>query len=236
MYRSAFQHNPFLLYSDSFWDASNPLKDSGNIPADNTSLSAINDLAKRGNNWAQGTGANQPTYKTGIINGNNVFRFDGTADNMTVAHAASNDYSGAMTIVAAINTTSIASTRRIFSKASAAAGGFAFGINQSRIIFTARDVSDYQTTTGIISASTWTVIAAVYNGSDSVTFYKDRSSVSTHSGGAVLSTTGPLILGAQNGPSEFWTGDCQNLFWAWRVLNAGELAIILDETCKRVGL
>ncbi len=48
--------------------------------ADGTSVATWSDRSGNGNDATQGAGANQPTYRTGIINGHSTIRFDGTDD------------------------------------------------------------------------------------------------------------------------------------------------------------
>lgn len=48
--------------------------------ADGTSVSSWSDSSGSGNNVAQATSGNQPVYKTGIVNGNPIVRFDGVND------------------------------------------------------------------------------------------------------------------------------------------------------------
>lgn len=59
--------------------------------ADGTAVSAWADQSVNGRNAAQATGANQPTYKTAILNGQDVVRFDGSNDHMTGSAWSFND-------------------------------------------------------------------------------------------------------------------------------------------------
>lgn len=53
--------------------------------ADGAAVSAWADQSGNGNNFAQGTGANQPLIKHSILNGHKVVRFDGSNDFMKTA-------------------------------------------------------------------------------------------------------------------------------------------------------
>lgn len=55
---------------------------------DGDALSAWNDSSGQGNNFAQGTGSQQPLYKTNIFGTLPAVRFDGTDDNMVSASLA----------------------------------------------------------------------------------------------------------------------------------------------------
>lgn len=50
--------------------------------ANNDPVGTATDWSGQGHNATQGTAGQQPTFKTNIINGLPVFRFDGTADNL----------------------------------------------------------------------------------------------------------------------------------------------------------
>lgn len=66
----------------SLWlDATDPAG-NGTQPSDGASIASWVDKSGNGYTVTQGTGANQPIYKTNILNGNNIIRFNGTSDYM----------------------------------------------------------------------------------------------------------------------------------------------------------
>lgn len=72
----------------SLWlDATN-LVGTGISPGNNTAVGSWHDLSGFGTSFSQGVGANQPIYKTNILNGNSVVRFNGTSSYMQSAQAA----------------------------------------------------------------------------------------------------------------------------------------------------
>lgn len=54
--------------------------------SDNDAVSSWTDESGNGRHATQGTGANQPTFKTGIVNGLSVIRFDGTNDFLSLGN------------------------------------------------------------------------------------------------------------------------------------------------------
>lgn len=66
--------------------------------ADGTAKATLVDYSNNGIIAAQATGANQPLFKTGILNGKPAYLFDGTNDGMTYANLATFQNQGAVTI------------------------------------------------------------------------------------------------------------------------------------------
>lgn len=230
-------NNVWTRFGDMVVDFDNPLKDSANIPANDAALSSVLDIGKRANSFVQATGVNQPIYKHNIINGHNAALFSSNQFLSATHDAAKNGYTGAMTILAIVTTTSIAvGVTRILSKVSGTTDGFSSGRSADKSQFTARGVTDYTDTSVDFAADVWTVITAVYNGSNSVQFYKDGVAQAAIGGGAVNSSTAPLRIGNFNGVVQFWDGYMQLIFWAWRACNAGELAILHEAALTRIGL
>ncbi len=72
--------NPRQLSGLNLWlDATDPAA-NGTQPANASAVSSWVDKAGLGNTVTQGTGANQPTYRTNVLNGKPVVRFDGIND------------------------------------------------------------------------------------------------------------------------------------------------------------
>jgi hypothetical protein len=63
-------------------DATDP-SGNGTQPSDGTAIVTWVDKSGRGYSPTQGTGANQPLFKTNILNGKPVIRFDGSNDQLT---------------------------------------------------------------------------------------------------------------------------------------------------------
>ncbi len=59
---------------------------------DGNAISTWADSSGSGNDASQATGANQPIYKTSILNSKPVLRFDGTDDRMTMTLSPSNPF------------------------------------------------------------------------------------------------------------------------------------------------
>lgn len=61
------------------------VKDGGGFPADGDPVTTWSDIGGRGQAFTQVTLANMPTYRTNIIGGNPIIRFDGTDDWMDLS-------------------------------------------------------------------------------------------------------------------------------------------------------
>jgi len=67
--------------------------------ADGTAVSSWTDSSGLGNHATQETGANQPLFKTAILNGKPVIRFDGTNDRLDTSGSASLNFTEATIFV-----------------------------------------------------------------------------------------------------------------------------------------
>lgn len=93
--------------------------------ADNDPVSSWTDKSGNGNTLAQGTGSKQPLYKTNIINGLPVVRFDGTDDNLidTSISGITNTTVNEMCVACVMNvTTPGASSHSVFGLTTAGPG------------------------------------------------------------------------------------------------------------------
>lgn len=80
--------------------------DAGTTPAVNDdTIQQWNDQSGNGNNASQGTSANRPTYKTGVLNSRPVLRFDGSNDSIrTGTFSSTLSQPNTVFIVASTNT------------------------------------------------------------------------------------------------------------------------------------
>lgn len=95
--------NPRQVGSLRLWlDATDPAG-NGIQPANASAVSSWVDKSGNGNTVTQGTGANQPVYQTGVLNGKPVVRFDGTNDLMVKSSASSLGTTVTMFVVGTTN-------------------------------------------------------------------------------------------------------------------------------------
>lgn len=73
--------------------------------ADGTAVSSWTDLSGNGLHATQGTGPNQPLLKTGIVNGHQVVRFDGSNDYLATSAPAISTKVGTMAVICKMTTT-----------------------------------------------------------------------------------------------------------------------------------
>jgi hypothetical protein len=104
--------NPRQVGGLRLWlDATDPAG-NGTQPANASSVSSWVDKSGNGNTVTQATGANQPTYRTNVLNGKPVVRFDGVNDLMGKSSASSLGTTVTMFVVGTTNGN--ASTRGTF--------------------------------------------------------------------------------------------------------------------------
>lgn len=228
---------PLDLGVNTVWDAANP---NGNfiIPADGTALTSISDLGLNGNTVTQATGANQPIFKKGIVNNQNVFRFSAN-QYASIAGGSGNNYNGVLSVFAIGMTTTATTSQHFLSKApNPSAGGYGIGCNlSSQADFTIWNVVDVVGSTTLWVNSTFQVLGTVYKSDNSVDFYKNRSFIQNVAGSATTSSTAPLVFGAKTATgSDQWSGDFVAVFVFFRQLASWEINAMLNYCCCRIGL
>jgi hypothetical protein len=138
--------------------------------ADGAAVATWPDQSGNGNNFAQGTGANQPIFKTAIVNSKPVVRFDGINDLLVCTASLIGTSSSFYTVIAVCNLASIsAGPHNYFSSGVA-------GLNYS--VQLRRDTSNLSyyhndggsgvpaQETGGVATGVWNVISADWNGSN----------------------------------------------------------------------
>lgn len=82
------------------------------------------DLSGNGYDAVQATGSKQPSYRTSVIDGRPVIRFDGVDDFLRIAHAFSNTSGGSMSMFIVAKAASAVSTELIGTRGAPTSVGF----------------------------------------------------------------------------------------------------------------
>jgi hypothetical protein len=100
----------------AWWSATNPAGDNS-VPANGASISPWINLFNNGvSNGTNGTGANQPTYNSNLINNYPALAFNGTTQTLGVANSATLQLSTSFCIFATVDVGLLAANQTIFSK------------------------------------------------------------------------------------------------------------------------
>jgi hypothetical protein len=170
----------------------------GKVDAD--PIATWTDASGAGHDATQATGANQPLYKTGIVNGKPVLRFDAVNDSMGLTLAA--DASRTIFIVGkqAANTSFV--TMLDFGGGNSAkvynggASNWTYGTNQA-----VADVNLGAVTT------VFTVITLRVNSAASLDAHINNGAANTFDPDDSITTATSVFVGSRNGGSEWWNGD-----------------------------
>jgi hypothetical protein len=150
--------NPRQIGGLRLWlDATDPAA-NGTQPANNSAVSTWVDKSTGGNNVTQGTGANQPTYKTVILNSKPVVRFNGST---TLLQKASGTDLGDQITVFVVGTTNGNSIHRgtFFDYTDGAATN-----TGTNIVQTDATHLTYRTFDGALKDATWTGFTEPFTG------------------------------------------------------------------------
>lgn len=180
--------------------------------SDGDPVSTWTDSSTQGNNLTQATGANQPTYKTAIVNGKPVVRFNGTstflshADNASLSPAAISVFIVAKTNAAPLSGNRILlekelSFRFITSETSTANIAVRLGTSG-----TAWGSGGFTGTTALTTSfSLWEM---TYNAVSDLEFYVNGTTAGSGApSGDIFDNTSTLYLGCYNATDFFWDGD-----------------------------
>jgi hypothetical protein len=198
-------------------DAEDPSNNGTQFP-DGTALATWKDKSGKAAVFTQSTGSLQPIYKTNILNGKPIVRFDGVDDYMpSVSAFAANVFtSGTFTIFIVGMLTSVTGTKRAYGfRGTTISDGMAGGNNGGKAIFTAYGNADYNSTSATVFVnSTYTNLLAFFSpGSQTCTDYKNEAFIETISGvnGFGASLNRNVFIGAGMSLSvtadSFWGGD-----------------------------
>ena len=191
------------------------------------------DLSGKGNTASQTTLANQPSIVGGNFKGK-ARNFDGIDDYLsTNSNLSSLDITGNMTVLFWLKTADIVAKTYIISKINSGDfSGWAIALNKDAsdgdIVFWSSITAAWVDSTGVIVDGTWHH-GTVVNNNGSISFHIDGSFDSRVVSNNPGSTTFPLVLGAFNGGSNFFTGTATGYMIFSRALTAAEIKRIYDK-------
>ncbi len=229
------------LQPNIFIDASNPNNNSGSIPTDGTALSTLTDLTGL-NTFTQAVGAAQPTYKTNIINGQNIIRFAG-AQWMNCANNARNQFAANSSLsiftIAASNAIGGLNNNYFINKGVFPTGGWgAYAANAALDFgFVATTKAQYECTTNVFSGTFKIYTALFTQGAGSTTFYVNGASAETKTGTAgSAASTAVVNFGSDQANTRTWNGDIQCIIVFYRLLNTNEFNAVISFLKSRLGI
>ncbi|MGQ0670616.1 MAG: hypothetical protein ACT4PO_13245, partial [Actinomycetota bacterium] len=189
-------------------------------------------------NTVTGSGTTRPLYRTGIVNGLPVVRFDGVDDVLqTAASPTVPKGTAPLTVIAVASRSAAASVRTVCGHNSAVAG-WAFGrdatVAEAR--FATRGILDYDQDGGWPAASTFYVTAAVFDASADVTFWRSGARLGTVVGTSFAAdpTTTAFRVGASS--ANFFDSDIAELVIYDSALTDGQLKAVVDYLADIYGI
>jgi hypothetical protein len=236
-YGKVTSFTPASLSSLSLWlDGNDPLA-TGTGPANNTPISTWYDKSINGYNYTQGTGANQPLFKTAVIGSNGSVLFDGTNDYLERAYTAGIDTAACTLFISVRNTANLGTFQSPFTQRSAT------GNLRGYTIYKEATTNLYNTLMGT-GGATWNSFSgplltnnisqiltqSLVNGSaatrvNGVNYFGSSLVYQRESGG----TTSPSRVGAgatEGAANFFWTGYVNEVVMYGRALSALEIATV----------
>lgn len=211
------QHFGAQVYFDSM-----SMDGAGSTLADFTSVSTQSDLSGNSRTITQATGANQPQYRTQVINtaGNSVI-YDGSR----FMSGSNISYAGELTIMWLGTLDVVTAVRTIFSNG--ATNGIAFGAGGAsfrRLQFVVNGVGTATSSADQFNTGQFAVMTAVLKnnaGSWSVDFYKDGTFIENIAvAGAPNSSSNPFYVSSIDATNQRWVGQHDMLaVWPYALNN-----------------
>lgn len=206
---------------------------------DGDPISQWDDSSGNGRHVTQGTGSDQPTYKTNILNGQPVVRFDGSNDFLvSSALISSMIAASAYTIFAVVTPTTISSNNALSYQNDAAyadtGGFFALTFKSTPTAHVFNWDGNEDTTSVSITAAT-PVLLMTRHDSGNLYISKNGETEASVASGNTSTLTGALRVG-RNYQSEFLQGDIAELLIYNVVLSASDRNAILYYLGYKYGL
>lgn len=196
--------------------------------ADGDPVSTWSDLSGQGNNATQSTTAAKPLYKTAIVNGRPVVRFDGVDDYLTVANTASFDMATPTIIVVG---TASAGTGTFTGKITFAGGVGDASRRKLDVRRASSTTFSFQSgadaafkASGTLSWAGFNVMSVVARGTTDYTLAVNGTAADATTPALDLTTynTSALIIGAGTAGAEFLAGDIAEVLIYNRALSTAE--------------
>jgi hypothetical protein len=201
--------------------------------ADGTAVTTWPDLGKRFSGSAPGP-TNQPTYKTNIVNGQPVVRFDGTSDEIW-SNAPSGDPE--QTVFAVVRPTDRAATRTI--RGTDPNAGLQVRLEASTGIpqLIKQADSDVAYGTTAVPAAAFSILTVVFSeSSGTYAFYLNGTDAGSGVHESILPTTNTTIGTNDGSGTERFLGDIAEIITYDRVLTADERSSVHDYLTSRYAI
>lgn len=216
------QHLNCAWYYDSM-----SISGNGGTLSNFAAVSSITDLSGKGQTLSQGTGANQPQYRTGTVNSNgNSIVLDSASRYLS---ASNNNYAGEITIFWLGTLDNSAATRRFISYGNN--GGVCVGNQTSgglQAEITVTTVGTAATSSNFFAIGAFALLTVVLRNPSGATwvadFYKNGTAFQTGiSAFAPVASSGSFIFGGQTSTTNFWAGQTVMCVGFHRALTTWEL-------------